>query len=428
MIDSILVVTQYYPPERGAAQVRLGAIVRELSRRNLAVEVVTALPNYPTGSIFPGWRHRLLQHRDESGVRVGRVWVYAAMGSGPARLANYLSFGLTSVLGILRARRADWTVVEYPTLFGALPALVLSRLRRRRVVLLVADLWVDSIVEVGAASDGPLVSVLRRLERWMLRSADRVTAVTEGVRDGLLAKGVRPEQLAWLPNGADTEMFAPGPFDPSLRSRFGLREDSDVVLYAGTHGYVHGLEVVLDAAAVLRDRSVEFLLVGSGSEKAELVAAARARGLTNVVFADPVDPETVAELLRISSVSLATVRAGDLFRTIRSAKMLPAMSSAVPVVYSGDDEGSRIVAQEGAGIVTPPGDGAALAAAVASLLDDPARAAEFGRGGRSWVEREASWRRLVGDWLVELDPTRATDSNVDAPWGTRDPADGGKVR
>ena len=428
MTDTILVVTQYYPPERGAAQVRLGAIVRELSRRGVAVEVVTALPNYPTGAIFPGWRHRLLQYRDEDGVRVGRVWVYAAMGSGLARLANYLSFGLTSVLGILRAARADWTVVEYPTLFGALPAVLLSRLRRRRVVLLVADLWVDSIVEVGAASDGLLVSVLRRLERWMLRSADRVTAVTEGVRDGLLAKGVRPEQLAWLPNGADTEMFAPGPGDSSLRSRFGLRDDTAVVLYAGTHGYVHGLEVVLDAADVLRDRSVEFLLVGSGSEKAELVADAAARGLANVVFADPVDPETVAELLRISSVSLATVRAGDLFRTIRSAKMLPAMSAAVPVVYSGDDEGSRIVAGESAGIVTRPGDGAALAAAVETLLDDPDRAAQLGRAGRSWVEREASWRRLVGDWLAELDPSVTVGESRGSAGAAGDTAERGTSR
>jgi len=154
VIRSVLLVTQYYPPERGAAQVRLGAIVRELRRRDLDVEVLTALPNYPTGRIFPGWRQRLLQYRDEDGVRVGRVWVYAAMGSGPARMANYLSFGLTSVLGVLRSRRADWTVVEYPTLFGALPAVALSRLRRRRVALLVADLWVDSIVEVGAAVDG----------------------------------------------------------------------------------------------------------------------------------------------------------------------------------------------------------------------------------------------------------------------------------
>ena len=58
----------------------------------------------------------------------------------------------------------------------------------------------------------------------------------------------------------------------------------------------------------------------------------------------------------------------------------------------------------GTGIVTPPGDGAALADAVASLLDDPDRAAALGVAGRAWVESEASWRRLVGDWLAELDP------------------------
>ena len=395
-------VTQYYPPERGAAQVRLSAIVEQLRRLGHTVDVVTALPNYPLGRIFDGWRGRPLRRTAEDGGRVTRVWVWAAMGSGPARIANYLSFSVMSVVGLLATGQSGCLVIEYPTLFGALPAVVLGRLRRQRVVLLVADLWVDSIVEVGAMSDGRVVRALRVLERWMLRRAHVVTAVTDGVRDALLRKGVDADRIAWLPNGADVTTFHPGPADDDVRADLGLEDGEHLVLYAGTHGYVHGLEVVLDAAERLRGRPIRFLLVGGGSEKPELELSARRRGLDNVTFVDPVAPSEVAPLLRASVAGLATVRAGDVYRTVRSAKAVPTMACGRPVVYSADDEGSRLVREIGAGLVTPPGDGAALAEAVQQLVDDPELAERLGRAGREWVVANASWERLVSDWLDEL--------------------------
>ena len=401
-VRSFTLVTQYYPPERGAAQVRLGSIVRQLARRGHRVEVVTALPNYPIGRIFPGWSHRPMQVGEEGGTRIRRMWIWAAMGSGPGRVANYLSFGAMSLVGLGSARRADWVIVEYPTLFGALPAVVLASLRGQRVVVIVADLWVDSIVEIGTISDGRVIRVLRRAERWMLRRADVVTAVTEGVRDAVEAKGVDPRRLAWLPNGADTEMFAPGPEDPSVRAELGLVEGEHLFLYAGTHGYVHGLEVVLDAAELLSDAPVRFVLVGDGSEKSALQRQATERGLTNVTFLSPVAPEEVARLLRSSTAGLATVRAGDVYKTVRSAKMFPTMSSGLPVVYSGDDEGARLVATVGAGLVTAPEDGAALAAAMRELVDAPELRARMGATGREWVQANASWEQLVGRWLDRL--------------------------
>ena len=174
------------------------------------------------------------------------------------------------------------------------------------------------------------------------------------------------------------------------------------MLYAGTHGFVHGLEVVLDAAELLRDDPVTFLLVGGGSEKPDLVRGARERGLSNVVFRDPVDLDEVARLLRSSDAGLATVRPGDLYRTIRSAKTLPTMASGRAVIYSADDEGSRLVSEAGAGLVCPAGDATAVAEAVRTLIDDPALAEGLGAAGRRWVEEHAGWGLLVRRWLRQI--------------------------
>jgi len=401
--NSFTLVTQYYPPERGAAQVRLGSIVADLVLRKNSVEVVTALPNYPVGKIFPGWSHRPLQTRSENGVQVRRVWVWASMGSGLGRILNYVSFGLMSVLGIGSAHKSNWVIVEYPTLFGALPAVLCAKLRRQKVVIIVADLWVDSIVEIGTIPDGTVIALFRRAERFMLRRADAVTAVTEGVRDALLLKGVTSKQMTWLPNGADTDMFSPGPEDPKVRAELGCATAEHLFLYAGTHGYVHGLEVVLEAAQELANDDVRFVLVGGGSEKQALQDKAAEMGLRNVTFVDPVPPQEVARMLRSCTAGIATVRQGDVYRTIRSAKMLPTMASGLPVIYSGDDEGSRLVSAAGAGLVTAPGSGAELAEAVRSLIASPEQAKSLGAAGRDWIVNNASWHQLVGNWLEQLE-------------------------
>lgn len=400
---SFLVVTQYYPPERGAAQTRLSALSRELRRRGADVEVLTALPNYPVGKIFEGWSRRPVQVADEDGVRVVRVWLYASMGSGILRMVNYASFGLMSLVGLVRTRPARWTVVEYPTLFGALPAATWCRLRGRKVVINVADLWVDAIVDLGALSDGFAVRVLRRLERWMLTRATAVTAVTDGVRQALIDKGVDPERICWLPNGADAEMFSPGSPDPEVDEILGLGPEDHLFLYAGTQGYVHGLEPILDAAEALRGEPVRFVFVGGGSERPQLEASAKARHLDDVTFVDPVAPEEIGRYLRRATAALASVRDIELFKSVRSAKMFPAMASAKPVLYAGSDEGAALVAATGAGLVVPHGDVDALVAAVRRLVASPEEASAMGAAGRRWIDTEGSWAVLIERWLDDLE-------------------------
>src|SRR5882762_76191 len=87
-----LVLTQYFPPENGAPQVRLAAFARVLRKLGHEVEVATAMPNYPTGRIFEGYRGALYRRDDWDGIPVHRVWLYAAMGAGLKRLLNYASF------------------------------------------------------------------------------------------------------------------------------------------------------------------------------------------------------------------------------------------------------------------------------------------------------------------------------------------------
>src|SRR6185437_15517707 len=125
-----LVLTQYFLPETGAAQVRLAAMIQELRAAGHTVEVVTGMPNYPGGEIFPEYRGRFYIRDEWKGVVVHRVWLYASTGAGPRRALNYLSFVATSIVGLLLAERADYIFVESPPVFLSIPAKLVAVLRR----------------------------------------------------------------------------------------------------------------------------------------------------------------------------------------------------------------------------------------------------------------------------------------------------------
>lgn len=392
-------LTQYFPPEIGAAQVRLQAVASELARRGHGITVVTAVPNYPEGRIHPRYRNKLLVRERIDGIDVIRTWVVPGMGAGLRRLLNYASFAITGLLGCLRAPRPTLIFVETPPTFLGLTALICGRLRSAPYVLNVADLWVDAAEELGLPR--PAVRAALWLERQLHRRAWRVTAATNGFREIVVSRsGLAPSRVLLLPNGVDTELYRPQPPDAEWLSRLGS-DARPIFLYLGTHGYVHGLDVVLDAAKLTGDRA-QFVLIGGGSDKRRLVERAARMGLENIVFLDAVPPAQASRALSICRAALVTVRATGTSSRIRSAKMFPAMASGKAVIYSADDEGAALVFGAGCGLVVPPGDSAALAGAVLALADDPAEAERLGARGRALAEREYTWGAIVERWLSEM--------------------------
>lgn len=391
-----LLLSQYYPPEMGAPQVRLPALVRELTRRGHEVEVVTAVPNHPAGRVWPGWRGRLQVSERSGGVTVRRCWLLAGSGAGAGRMLSYASFGLGCLAGLVRCRRPDYLLLEQPPLTLAPAAMAAARLWRARLVPLVADLWPDAALALGLLKPGALSAGLRHLERALLAASFAAGAVTDGIAGALREKGVPPGRILPLPNGVDLDLWRPAPSPP---------EPSDgppLVLYAGTMGYAHGLEVVLQAARLLAGEA-RFLLVGGGSERPRLEAMAREMGLRNLAFMDPVPPEAAARLYASALAGLCTVRPGPLAAMTRPAKLPAIMACAKPVLYSGEGEGAELVRRAGAGVVCPPGDAAALAAAVRGLIAEPQRARAMGEEGRRFAAAELSWPAVAGRWLAGLE-------------------------
>ena len=392
----VLFLSQYFPPEMGAPAARVHECAREWARQGVAVTVLTGMPHHPTGILPDRYRGRLYCRERVDGIDVCRAYVYATPNRGRWRRAwSYFTFLVASAAtGFFCVRKPDVVVATSPQLFAGFAGWILARLKRVPFVFEVRDLWPESIEAVKAVRSRLVLAPLYALADFLYRRADRIVLVSDSSKEALAARGVPREKMSVIKNGVDLDLFHPQPRQNRVRAEQKL-DDIFVVLYIGTMGMAHGLEVVLRAAEEMKeDRKTVFLLVGEGARKEELKE--RGRSLPNVRVLDSCPHAQVPEYIAASDLCLVHLRQSELFRTVLPSKMFEIMGCARPVLLGVEGEARATLEKAEAGVAFPPEDGHALAEAVRKLKADPAGAARLGENGRRFVEREFSRSVLAG--------------------------------
>jgi glycosyltransferase involved in cell wall biosynthesis len=371
----ILFLSDNFPPESNAPASRLHEHARYWVAQGHEVTVITCAPNFPDGKVFSGYRNAWRQVSMLDGIRVVRVKTYISANEGfLKRTLDYISFMASASLFGLFERAPDVVVATSPQFFAAVGGWVLSALRARPFVFELRDLWPASIVAVGAMKKSPLIRGLEELELFLYDRAALIIAVTESFREDLVARGVTPEKIGVVRNGADLSWCQPRPRDAALATEFNL-QDKFVVGYLGTHGMAHGLTHILDAAEALRDRSeIAFFFAGSGAERSNVERLVGERHLDNVRMITRQPKERVSALWSLCDLALIPLRDSPVFATVIPSKLFEAMGHGVPVLMSlPEGEATQIVRETGCGVCVSPEDSAAIATAVRELADDRPR-------------------------------------------------------
>lgn len=386
----ICFLTHYYPPEVGAPQARISALAAALSERGASVTVHTGFPNYPDGAIRPPYRNRPFQIERDGPVRVVRTAVYPTANSGFARrILNHASLSASALAGAPLSGPADVVVCESPPLFLAGAAIPYARAKRARLLLNVADRWPTSAVELGALTNARAVAAAEALERAAYRSAAAISVPTEGLVSDLEAVPAAAGKVVRLAPSVDVERF-----DPAPRERAGpLR-----VLYAGTIGMAQGLDTLVEAARLAGPEVVDVTVAGDGADAPVLRERLRADRVENVHMSGGVAHELVPALYADADASVVLLRDRRIFEGALPTKMLEAMAAGRAIVLSARGEAVRVLEGCGAGVVVPPEDPAALAAAFSDLVLDPRRLAALGAAGRRCAEERFARPRVVDRW------------------------------
>ena len=255
----ILYVSQYFPPEVGAGSARAFELAKHWVRAGHRVTALTGFPSYPTGwngngngAHPPPELTAFSEYGDR--LRVVRSW---AMGVGSRtpreRLMAWSSFSLSSSLRGIAIPKPDVVLASSPPLTVGMTGWWLSRLKRKPFVFDVRDLWPESVRDLAGAKPGAVADrTLDAMAGFLYRSADRIVVTSEATRQALLERGkTAPEITFTIPNGVETDMFAPQPLTSPNREKFkqslGLG-GKFIVSFIGTIGLAQDLDLIIRAA------------------------------------------------------------------------------------------------------------------------------------------------------------------------------------
>jgi colanic acid biosynthesis glycosyl transferase WcaI len=387
---NITLISQYYWPESFGAGVWTAELAEWLRARGHTVSVITGFPNHPDGVIFPEYRGKVFQTELHNGVRVVRTWVYATPRTRSLwqRVLGQASFSATLLLGLFAIPRADVVWYASPPLPGAITAWVLARLHGAALAMNISDLEPERSVALGLFASRHVVRILRAIERFSYRHANRICVLSQGTREWLIERGVPAAKIEITPNWADGDFIRPSPRSESLRMELGIGDDEFVVLYSGNMGYtMSDLEGVVEAARALApEKDIRFVLAGDGVRRKSIEALSR--GLNNVRLLPIQTHERYPRLLAAADLCLVILNREGTYTSVPS-KTYSIMAAGRPFIAlseSGNDI-VRVAQDAGCGAHVLPGDVPSLVQAILRYRNDPSLVCVQGARARSYFEQ-----------------------------------------
>ncbi len=348
----ILIITQHFPPEKGAVR-RLFEFSRYFARQGHDVSVLTAIPNYPDGIVPEKYRGYFMYREEMDGVKVYRSYVLAAPNRFPGkRMVGFVVFLLTAVINSFRLKDDfDVIVASSPPVTTPVLGWLISKIKRKKLVIEIRDPQPECSEEFGALKPSLFTKTIKKIVHFVYRHADRVVGVSEGFTEFALHAGVPKERLTTIKSGVGGEFFDTG--SNGIRTKFGWDEQF-VILYAGTMGWAHSFEVVIEAARKLIDQpDIRFVFVGDGEKRAVLEDMVQDYGLKNVTFIGLQPLDSIPYFLQTSDIlieSLKEVKADNpVTKGTYPAKLYEYMAAGRPIVFGARETSEPVRELEKAG-------------------------------------------------------------------------------
>ena len=394
----ILVSSQHFWPEG----FRINDLVQALAARGVDVDVLTGKPNYPEGRYYPGYHGWGCQRERYDGVDIFRVPLAARGSGGAIRLVlNYLSFILSGLLFaplLLRRRRYDVIFVYASSpLLQAIPALFLGWVKRCPVVVWVQDLWPESLEATGYVKNPYILAGVRHIVNFIYSRSELLLVQSRAYLSPVSASA--PDKpVIYYPNSVESVFCEPAvaeaPCVPGLDANF-------PVVFAGNIGTVQAVDLIIEAAALLREYTdIHFVLLGEGVRGEWLRNEVEARGLRNVSVPGRYPIEAMPGIFRQAAALLVTLTGDPVFAATVPSKLQTYLAAGRPILASLDGEGARIVIEADAGLAAPAGDARALADIALALYNmTPEDRDRLGSNGSHYFQKNFDCSLLVDQLL-----------------------------
>lgn len=368
----ITYIHQYFTTPDGTGGTRSYEFARRLIASGHDVHMITSSARLPYCSA------KKVLRQDMAGIPTTVIHVpYHNAMPFNQRIRAFFRFSWLASREVIK-HKADVVFATSTPLTIAIPG-ILAKLRHRvPMVFEVRDLWPELPIALGALNN-PLAKVAAQGLEWIAyHSSAHIVALSPGMAEGVMRRGISAARISIIPNSCDIDVFdAPMKKGEAIREKLNLRSAQPLIVYAGSFGLIYGLDYFVEIAAAMRSSlpKAHFLMVGEGATKDAVVARAKQKGLleANLTIWNPIPKAQLADVLAAATVATSIVIPEKRLWDNSANKFFDALAAGKPIAINYGGWQADLLNETGAGIVLPPDDPAEGARQLAEFVQDSAR-------------------------------------------------------
>lgn len=372
----ILYIHQYFNTPEESGTTRSYWIARELVKRGHQVTMLTSVIGAGSCST-----RKLIDGIDVIYVKNR----YSNYMTTLRKVLSFVGFVSKAIAVAMKEKDVDIVYATSTPLTVGFIALWLKKWCGWRYVFEVRDLWPEFPIQMGVVKNPLFVKALRWLECRIYQKAEHVVALSPGMKDGVVATGIREEKVSMVPNMSKPDMYYPHKPNMEIAKRFGIDIARFNVIHCGAMGRANGLQYLIDAARILHEKGdddVNFIMMGGGAMKPLLKKQVKELGLTNMLFIDHHPTSLISEILNLSDVSIVSFLNLPILQTNSPNKLFDSLSAGKPIIVNSAGWTKDLVEQGNCGFYVDPEKPEQLVVKLLELKDNHEQLRVWGANAR----------------------------------------------
>lgn len=359
-MNDILIISNYYPPEKGAAANRIEQLALKLNQNGYEVSVISPLPNYPKGEIFPEYKGRFSVTEKIQNITLKRLWIYPSNSSNIfKRIVSTFSFSTILLFYLLFAKTPKQVIVQSPPLLLSFTAVFALWIKRKKIILNVSDLWPTAAIELDVLKKNSLShKILLFIERFIYKKATHIFGQSNEIISHI--HSIFPEKKCFLYRNY------PDHFMENSINEIENSKEPVKLFYAGLLGVAQGVFELIQKLD-LEHLNVELHIFGDGAEKAQIVDYMNQNPMQKIIFHGMLERNVLHEKLMTLDIALVPLKT-RIYGSVPS-KIFEYSALGFPVLYFGGGEGENIVEENNLGWVVPVEDFKSLNVALKQISE-----------------------------------------------------------
>ncbi|MCV9929706.1 glycosyltransferase family 4 protein [Flavobacterium sp. LS1R49] len=342
-MSNILIISNYYPPEKGAAANRIEQLALKLDQNNYTVTVLCPLPNYPKGELFPEYKGHFSVSEKKRNITIHRLWIYPSNSHLILkRIFSTLSFSMSLFFYLLFKKTPNKVIVQSPPLLLSFISVFILSLKRKIIILNVSDLWPIAAIELGVMKEN---SFSHKVSLFFERFIYKKTTLVFGQSNEIISHihTIFPDKECFL--------YRNYPDHYTENIEFKNNSGSTIKLfYAGLLGVAQGIFELIQQLK-LEDLDIELHIFGDGAEKTQIEKFLSDNPTKKIFFHGMLERDALHETLRNFDIALVPLKT-RIYGSVPS-KIFEYSALGFPILYFGGGEGESIVKDNNLGWITP---------------------------------------------------------------------------